>query len=199
MNKILILLVWLLGLAAIAWLCNSMSAGGLPAAATTAPVVATPPARAAAPTPPLASAVVAAPAAPAAVVAAQAPSPAVQAATSRIDEVLKNKVVEFRSRSATLTSTGLATLAEISPVLKDNPKLKFEAQGHTDSTGTEPVNLALSQARAETVKAYLVRQGVAPNRISAKGYGSSQPVADNTTAAGRARNRRMAFKIEESK
>ena len=186
MKKILIFLVWLLGLAAIAWLCNSMNAM-LPAAAPVA-VDAPPAAKAAleparAPVPAMAA----------------VPSLAVQAAASRINEVLKNKLVEFRSGSATLTGTGRATLADIAPVLKDNPSLKFEAQGHTDATGTEAINLALSQARANAVKAYLVKQGVTPARMGAKGYGSSQPVADNTTAAGRARNRRMAFKIEENK
>lgn len=204
MKKILIFLVWLLGLAAIAWLCNGMNAvvpaaapPGADAAAVASPPtakVALEPARAPVPASAPAPAVV-----PAAAAAAAVPSLAVQAAASRIDQVLKNKLVEFRSGSATLTAIGRATLADIAPVLKDNPSLKFEAQGHTDATGTEAINLALSQARANAVKAYLVKQGITPARVGAQGYGSSQPVADNTTAAGRARNRRMAFKIEENK
>lgn len=118
---------------------------------------------------------------------------------SRIDEVLRAKVVEFRSGSATLTGAGRATLAEINAVLKDNPSFNFEVQGHTDNTGTEAGNLALSQARADAVKAYLTRLGVTPRSMTAKGYGSTRPVAGNDSADGRARNRRIAFSIEENK
>ena len=201
MKKILIVLMWLLGLAAIALLCNSMHA--------VAPAVTAGAAAAVAPTPaPAASVALAAPPAPTPAPASAAtpaptiastPSPAVKAAASKIDEVLKNKVVEFRSGSAVLTSTGRATLADIHAVLKDNPSLNFEVQGHTDSTGTESANQALSQARADAIKTYLAGLGIAPERMVSKGYGSTQPVADNNTALGRARNRRIAFSIEEKK
>lgn len=211
MKKILIVLMWLLGLAAIALMCNSMHAvaPAVPAAAATvdsAPVpaasvaLAAPRVPAASPAPSPAPAAAPTPApAPAPAAIASPPSPAVKAAASKIDEVLKNKVVEFRSGSAVLTGTGRATLADIHAVLKDNSSLNFEVQGHTDSTGTESANQALSQARADAVKTYLAGLGVAPDRMVSKGYGSTQPVADNNTAVGRARNRRIAFSIEEKK
>ena len=73
------------------------------------------------------------------------------------------------------------------------------AIGHTDSIGSDAYNQALSVRRAEAVKAYLVTKGVAANRITASGKGKSQPVADNRTAAGREKNRRVDVEIIGSK
>lgn len=193
MKKLLILLGWLLGLALIAWLCAGTQSAMPPIApVSVAPAAVTPPSLVAAPPPRPEPA-------PVAVAAAVAPS-AGQLATSRIEEVLQSKRVEFRPGSAVLASAGVATLAEIGPVLKANPSLNFEVQGHTDSTGNDSVNSALSQARADAVKAHLIqRQALVADRITAKGHGSSMPVADNSTADGRARNRRIAFAIKENK
>ncbi|RMF59783.1 MAG: OmpA family protein, partial [Bacteroidetes bacterium] len=70
--------------------------------------------------------------------------------------------------------------------------------GHTDSTGPDDYNLRLSQARAEAVRAYLIeRFGIAPERLVARGYGESQPIADNVTATGRTLNRRVEFRVIE--
>jgi len=202
MKKILIFLVWLLGLALIAWLCSRMNSGTPATAAVGAATVAVaapePPPAAAAPAAEPAKApetpvVTSSPSAPPA-----APTPA-QVASTRIDEVLKDKVIEFRSGSATLTGTGTRTLVEIARVLKDDPSLKFQVQGHTDSIGGEAVNQSLSEARANSVKDALARLGVAPGRMTARGFGATQPVADNGTEEGRARNRRIAFSIEENK
>jgi OOP family OmpA-OmpF porin len=71
------------------------------------------------------------------------------------------------------------------------PEVRVEVAGHTDSTGSAATNVRLSEARAAAVRAYLARRGVAPDRMVARGYGSSRPVAPNATAAGRARNRRV--------
>ena len=73
--------------------------------------------------------------------------------------------------------------------------MSVEAQGHTDSQGSDAYNLRLSQQRAESVREYLVSQGVEPGRITARGYGESQPIASNDTADGRATNRRVTLRI----
>jgi OOP family OmpA-OmpF porin len=66
---------------------------------------------------------------------------------------------------------------------------------HTDNTGSDALNLRLSKDRAESVKAYLVSQGVNPSRVEATGYGESQPISTNTTAEGRQENRRVEFTL----
>jgi outer membrane protein OmpA-like peptidoglycan-associated protein len=83
------------------------------------------------------------------------------------------------------------TLREILAVLQAQPSLKLLIAGHTDSTNTDAHNLRLSQQRADAVVLWLVTHGVAPLRLTARGFGKSQPVADNATAAGRALNRRV--------
>lgn len=72
---------------------------------------------------------------------------------------------------------------------------RVEIGGHTDSTGDEDYNLKLSRERAETVRDALIKRGVAPQRLVAKGYGESEPIAPNLTRAGRAKNRRVDFSI----
>jgi outer membrane protein OmpA-like peptidoglycan-associated protein len=69
-----------------------------------------------------------------------------------------------------------------------------EVGGHTDSTGSRATNTRLSQARAESVMAYLVSKGVAAGQLAAKGFGPDEPVADNATREGRAQNRRVELK-----
>ncbi len=83
-------------------------------------------------------------------------------------------------------------------MLQDNPDIKVEIAGHTDSIGTQEYNQRLSQARAEAVARWLVEHGVDSTRIVAVGYGESQPIADNGTEEGRALNRRVTFKIIEA-
>ena len=75
--------------------------------------------------------------------------------------------------------------------------MKIEISGHTDNTGSAPINTKLSEARAKVVVDYLVQKGIDRSRMNFKGYGSLQPVAENTTVAGRAKNRRVEFKILE--
>ncbi len=73
--------------------------------------------------------------------------------------------------------------------------MSIEIQGHTDNVGNEETNLKLSQERAEEVKKYLVLKGISAGRISAKGFGSSRPIADNSDENGRSKNRRTGLKV----
>jgi len=85
-------------------------------------------------------------------------------------------------------------LDEIVEGMKSQPELKVEVQGHTDISGTHQYNMDLSQRRANAVKAYLISKGIGPERLTTRGYGPDRPVASNSTAAGRADNRRVEFK-----
>jgi len=77
----------------------------------------------------------------------------------------------------------------------DYPKLVVEIGGHTDDIGKNKTNQILSEKRAESVKQYLVGKGIDPVRIKSKGYGESQPIESNKTEEGRAKNRRIEFKV----
>jgi outer membrane protein OmpA-like peptidoglycan-associated protein len=80
-------------------------------------------------------------------------------------------------------------------VMLDNVALRIEISGHTDNTGTDVINNALSQARADAVKTYLLSAGIPAARIQSKGYGSKKPKVSNDTEEGRAQNRRVEFSI----
>ncbi|MBT8491474.1 MAG: OmpA family protein, partial [Deltaproteobacteria bacterium] len=80
-------------------------------------------------------------------------------------------------------------------VLKEFPKIRMEIDGHTDNVGKEQLNTTLSQKRAEAVRDYFVSKGIDQGRLEAKGFGPTKPVADNATPAGRAKNRRVEFKL----
>lgn len=107
--------------------------------------------------------------------------------------VLEN--VYFDSGKTTLKPNSTSALNNLVEVLKAKSTMVVEIQGHTDNVGKEEDNQKLSQGRAEAVKNYLISKGIAANRISAKGYGSSQPIADNGTDAGKAKNRRTSLKV----
>src|ERR1043165_4477909 len=107
------------------------------------------------------------------------------------------QTVYFEFNKATIKPVSFPLLNEAAQAMKDNPTLKVEVQGHTDSVGNDAFNLKLSQKRAESVKAYLVKQGVAADRMVPKGYGENVPIADNRTADGRSQNRRVEFIITE--
>ena len=78
--------------------------------------------------------------------------------------------------------------------MRKNPSMSVEIQGHTDSIGSDEYNQKLSERRAQSVLEYFVGQGIAKNRLTAVGYGESQPIASNETEAGRAKNRRVQLK-----
>jgi OOP family OmpA-OmpF porin len=103
--------------------------------------------------------------------------------------------VTFEYNSANLKPESRSALDNVAADLKKYPRLKIELQGHTDSAGPDAYNLKLSQQRADSVRRYLVDQGVPESRLVAKGYGESQPIADNKTEAGRALNRRVVMSV----
>lgn len=103
--------------------------------------------------------------------------------------------VGFETNRAHLKKEALDILNETVRLLQENPNMKIEVQGHTDSTGEAAYNQTLSEKRAEAVRDYLIKQGVDPTRMTAKGYGESKPIGDNKTAEGRAQNRRTEFLI----
>ena len=99
--------------------------------------------------------------------------------------------VNFETGRSALTRDSYMVLDAVAASLLANPDIRIEIAGYTDSTGRKFMNLRLSQGRAAAVRFYLARKGVAPARMVAKGYGASGYIAPNTTAAGRAQNRRV--------
>jgi OOP family OmpA-OmpF porin len=102
--------------------------------------------------------------------------------------------VNFDFNKATLRPESEQVLLEAVKVLQSLPDIKVEVQGHTCDIGGRAYNLKLSQARAETVKNFLVQHGIEESRLSPRGYGMDIPVASNATEEGRAQNRRVVFK-----
>lgn len=103
--------------------------------------------------------------------------------------------VLFDSGKATLRPSSYTELNELVELLKLKPDLRIEVAGHTDNVGEDDDNLQLSQKRADAVKNYLTKKGIAANRIVAKGYGETQPVASNETAEGKQLNRRTEVRF----
>jgi OOP family OmpA-OmpF porin len=107
------------------------------------------------------------------------------------------QTVFFDTNKATIKPVSFALLNDVARALADNPKIKVEVQGHTDSQGNDAFNLKLSQKRAESVRAYVGGRGISKDRMVPKGYGEDVPIADNRTADGRGQNRRVEFVITE--
>lgn len=105
------------------------------------------------------------------------------------------RMISFGVGNAVLTAAGSAVLDELLPLLKKMPGRRFEIIGHTDDSGTTEYNLALSKDRAEAVKTYLAAKGIPLDAITTFGVGSDRPLAPNNTAEGRARNRRIEFRV----
>ncbi len=99
--------------------------------------------------------------------------------------------VTFQTGSAVLSAASFGTLDQVAASLRAYPEIRVEVAGYTDDQGTMAANRRLSQARADAVRAYLIRQGVAPAQLTARGFGSANPLDSNLTPAGRARNRRV--------
>jgi outer membrane protein OmpA-like peptidoglycan-associated protein len=120
--------------------------------------------------------------------------------TRTADNQLKVNIpsdVSFDTGSATIRPQMRAVLDPFAASLKDDPKAQLTIVGHTDSTGSEAVNNPLSVQRAQSVRDYLSSRGVATGRVLTEGRGEREPVSDNTTDAGRAKNRRVEILLRE--
>jgi len=109
---------------------------------------------------------------------------------------IKSYEIVFKTGSAVLLAKGKPILDTVVAYLKRNPDVEVTIDGHTDNIGSDKVNNPLSVKRAEATKKYLVSKGVNGDRLTTAGFGSTQPVADNKTAEGRAKNRRIEIKIK---
>jgi OOP family OmpA-OmpF porin len=104
--------------------------------------------------------------------------------------------IYFDFNKATIKPESRPALDDAAKILKDNPSIRVEIQGHTDSVGSSEYNMQLSQRRAQAVVDYLVQNyGIQLNRLVARGYGKTMPIAPNSTPEGRALNRRVEFVI----
>lgn len=103
--------------------------------------------------------------------------------------------IYFATGKHTLLSKSFKGLNEVAQIMKENADLKLAIDGHTDDVGNDAFNQKLSENRAAAVKAYLVKKGVDESRLESTGHGETEPVADNKTAAGRQKNRRVELKL----
>jgi OOP family OmpA-OmpF porin len=112
-----------------------------------------------------------------------------------LDTTLANRIIEFESGKAALTPAGRAILDEMAEAMRGLARRSVALIGHTDNVGARAANLALSQARAQSVKSYLAERGIREDMMTVSGLGPDRPVAANDTAEGRARNRRIEFRL----
>jgi len=113
-------------------------------------------------------------------------------------EIRITQQIHFEFNKSKIRPESFPILDAIVDVLKDQPKISLEVQGHTDNVGAAAYNKKLSQARADSVRAYLIAHGISSARLTAMGYGMSQPIVSNDTATNRALNRRVQFIRTES-
>jgi len=111
------------------------------------------------------------------------------------DAIILKKMINFRTGRSDLLPESFPILEDIAMVMKKHPTWKVRVEGHTDSRGNHGRNMTLSQARADSVRNYLINRGVDPARLTTAGYGPDHPIASNNTREGRAKNRRTEFKI----
>ena len=112
---------------------------------------------------------------------------------NRLSATAGSSPITFQTGAAELTPESDTTLTAIAALLVDNPAVRIEVGGHTDSDGVPEENEVLSQARADAVVASLVGKGVEAGRLQAVGYGDALPIASNETGEGKAQNRRIEF------
>ncbi len=107
---------------------------------------------------------------------------------------LKEKIF-FQSGKAVIGKSSFSLLDEVAAVLRANPKISVSIDGHTDGIGAAVMNLKLSRARANAVREFLIGRGIDPERLQARGFGETLPLATNQTAVGREKNRRVEINI----
>ncbi len=103
--------------------------------------------------------------------------------------------VYFDTNKATVKGAAIETLDKMAAILKEYPQTNILVVGHTDSAGPDDYNMTLSKQRAESVTNYLITHGISGSRLTTEWFGETQPVADNSTAAGKAKNRRVEMAI----
>ncbi|NVB42911.1 OmpA family protein [Pseudenhygromyxa sp. WMMC2535] len=114
----------------------------------------------------------------------------------RDDRIVIHEKIQFDLDKATIRSESDSLLRELAALIEQNPQLEqVSIEGHTCNLGSAEYNLDLSERRAKAVRQRLVREGVAAERLSARGYGLTQPLADNDDESGRETNRRVEFRI----
>jgi outer membrane protein OmpA-like peptidoglycan-associated protein len=117
---------------------------------------------------------------------------------TRFTVMTESNAIYFRSGSAELDSASEPLLDTGADIAKRCPSVGFDVEGHTDSVGGHRYNQELSEKRAQAVVDYLAQKGVSASRIHAAGYGQTRPVASNAAEAGRAKNRRIEFKVHKN-
>jgi outer membrane protein OmpA-like peptidoglycan-associated protein len=107
--------------------------------------------------------------------------------------------VYFDTNKATIKPVSFTLLNEVARIIKDNPGIqRIDIEGHTDSDGAAAYNLKLSDNRAKSVRKYLIGQGITAAKLTGKGYGKTRPIAENTTAEGKEKNRRVEFIVRDA-
>ena len=120
--------------------------------------------------------------------------PAIKEETKKLFEKALTGI-QFETGSAVIKKSSYGILDQVVSVMNENPEYNLEVHGHTDSQGDDAKNLTLSEKRAASVRDYLTEKGVNGDRLRSSGHGETAPVADNGTSAGRAKNRRVEFKV----
>jgi outer membrane protein OmpA-like peptidoglycan-associated protein len=129
------------------------------------------------------------------------PGPAFNNGCPEVKEETKKRLnfatrgIFFEFGKATLRSVSFPKLDEIVSIINEYPDYNLRLGGHTDAIGSDAANLVLSQERIDAVKSYLVSKGVSEERLEAKGFGETKPIASNKTEAGRAQNRRVEMEL----
>lgn len=115
------------------------------------------------------------------------------ACQASVDSAMAGKVINFKSGSAYMPASSLSLIETVANAIRDCAGVKIAVEGHTDATGSNAINQSLSQARADVVSAALIERGIAADRISATGFGSTRPTTPGNAAD--ATNRRIEFKL----